>query len=265
MWMWCCLAMLAAEPELVTWDVEGVARQGLVYWPAKPPAAEGAAVVLAFHGHGGTGRSLARNFPIHEHWPEAVVIYPQGLPTPGGLVDPEGKLPGWQRRPGQEQDRDVKLVDTILDWVAKQRAIDTQRVYATGHSNGGAMTYLLWAVRAERFAGFAPSSSPSLAISARMKPRPVLHLAGEHDRLVPLASQLRTMDAVRRINGCAAEGRPWGQNGTLYPSAQGASVVTVIHPGGHELPRDAAQLVVRFFREVAGGDRQASSPPAGQP
>jgi polyhydroxybutyrate depolymerase len=260
MWLLWCMAVLAAEPEQVTWEVDGLTRQGLVYWPAMASEAGGAPVVLAFHGYGGNSRRFARSFPIHEHWPQAVVIYPQGLPTPG-ITDPEGKLPGWQRRPGQDNDRDLKLVDAILEWLPKQRAIDAQRVYATGHSNGGAMTYLLWAARAERFAGFAPSSSPGVALHPRVKPRPVLHLAGENDRLVPLQTQQRTMETVRQINGCAAEGRPWGQHGTLYPSPQGASVVTVIHPGAHALPADAAQQVVRFFREIAGGEgRQAASP-----
>jgi polyhydroxybutyrate depolymerase len=263
MWFLCCLAVLAAEPVQVTWEVEGVSRQGLVYWPTTPNDG-GAPVVLAFHGHGGTSARFARNFPIHAHWPQAVVVYPQGLPTTG-RSDPEGKLPGWQRRPGEERDRDLKLVDTILDWLPKQRAIDTRRIYATGHSNGGAFTYLLWVVRAERFAGFAPSSSPGLAITGRMQPRPVFHLAGETDRIVPLAAQQRTMEAIRQINGCAAEGQPWGQHATLYPSPKGTSVVTVVHPGGHALPADAAPQVVRFFREVAGGDEQAATAPPNRP
>lgn len=265
MWILWCMAVLAAEPQQVTWEVDGATRQGLVYWPATPETGP-APVVLAFHGHGGTSQRFARSFPIYTHWPQAVVIYPQGLPTPG-RTDPEGKLPGWQRRPGEENDRDLKLVDAILTWVAQQRAIDTRRIYATGHSNGGAMTYLLWAVRAERFAGFAPSSSPGMAISTQMQvtPRPVLHLAGENDRLVPLQAQKRTMEVVRQINGCATEGRPWGQHGTLYASPQGASVVTVIHPGTHALPTDAAQQVARFFREVAGGDRQAAPASPSQP
>lgn len=159
----------------------------------------------------------------------------------------------------------MKLVDTILEWLPKQRAIDARRIYATGHSNGGAFTYLLWAARTERFAGFAPFSSPGMAISVRMLPRPVFHLAGENDRLVPLQAQQRTMEAVRQINGCVAEGQPWGPHATLYPSPRGTSVVTVAHPGGHALPADAAQQVVRSFRELAGGDGQAVAAPPDRP
>ena len=31
-------------------------------------------VVFAFHGHGGTMRQASRSFPIHELWPQAIVM-----------------------------------------------------------------------------------------------------------------------------------------------------------------------------------------------
>ena len=86
------LALLLAtgDPEKVEWKVEGAAREGLVCAPSK----EGAGappLVFGFHGHGGSMQNAARSFKLHELWPEAVVIYLQGLPTPGQLTDPEGK------------------------------------------------------------------------------------------------------------------------------------------------------------------------------
>ena len=70
-----------------------VARQ---YAPPKAKEVE-SPVVFAFHGHGGTMRHAAATFGYHKVWPEAVVVYMQGLPTPGAITDPEGKRPGWQR------------------------------------------------------------------------------------------------------------------------------------------------------------------------
>lgn len=264
MWLLVSLALWMAEPQRVVWEVEGTPREGLVFWPTKPSGADGAPVVLAFHGHGGNSRRFAANFPIHAHWPEAVVVYPQGLPTPG-RTDPEGKLPGWQRTPGYAQDRDVKLVDAILAWLPTQRPIDNRRLYATGHSNGGAFTYLLWAVRAEKFAAFAPSSSPGLAVTREMTPRPALHLAGEHDQVVPLAAQQRTLAMIRQLNGCQEEGEAWGRYGRLYRSARGNHVVAVIHPGGHALPAEAAGQVVRFFRDEVEPGRRSQPLPGARP
>lgn len=62
-----------------------------------------APVVFAFHGHGGTMRNSAKKFRIHELWPEAIVVYPRGLPTPS-MTDPEGKKPGWQKTVDDQQD-----------------------------------------------------------------------------------------------------------------------------------------------------------------
>src|SRR5262245_40801632 len=62
-----------------TWTVDGVERTALVATPRT--SAPHQPLVLVFHGHGGTSANAARTFRIHELWPEAVVIYPQGLPT----------------------------------------------------------------------------------------------------------------------------------------------------------------------------------------
>jgi SAM-dependent methyltransferase len=55
-----------------------------------------APLFFAFHGHGGNMRQADRSFSYQAQWPEAVIVYPQGLPTPGQLTDPEGKRNGWR-------------------------------------------------------------------------------------------------------------------------------------------------------------------------
>ena len=98
-----------------------------------------------------------------------------------------------------------------------------------------------------------------------LQPKPVLHMAGENDPLVRFAWQQRTIDGLRKLNGCG-EGKPWGERCTLYPSPSGTPVVTYIHPGGHELPTDVPPVIVKFFQEhirqaAEGAVRRASSPP----
>ncbi len=70
------------EPTLRTWDVDGVKREALVYVPATKSGGK-VPLVFDFHGHGGTARHAARTHHIHETWPEAAVVYMQGLHTPG--------------------------------------------------------------------------------------------------------------------------------------------------------------------------------------
>ena len=85
-----------------------------------------------------------------------------------------------------------------------------------------------------------------------MTPKPVLHVAGEKDTLVKFVWQQRTIEALRKLNRCAAEGSPWGTNATCYASSVKAPVVALIHPGGHEMPPEAAPSIVRFFKTCCG-------------
>jgi polyhydroxybutyrate depolymerase len=231
------------------WTVDGVAREALIHLP--PEARTNATpLVFAFHGHGGSMHNAAWTFGYHARWPEAIVVYMQGLNTPGRLTDPEGKRPGWQQAEGDQGDRDLKFFDAVLASLEQDYRVDAKRIYASGHSNGGAFTYLLWAARGDCFAAFAPSAAVNARALPRLKPKPVLHVAGENDALVKFAWQQRMISALRKLNQCG-DGQPWevDKNCTLYPSKVGAPVVTSIHPGTHQFPAAAPAVIVEFFKQ----------------
>ena len=252
------------------WKVDGVVREALIHIPA-PTKTNTASIVFAFHGHGGSMSNAAKMFHYHTIWPEAIVVYMQGLNTPGRLTDPEGKKPGWQSGVGDQNDRDLKFFDKVLESLKKDHKVDTRRIYSTGHSNGGSFTYLLWEARGEIFAAFAPSASLSRTLvqpkengaatlnekttnlaSQAFAPKPVLHVAGESDPLVKFEWQKRMMDALRRLNHCG-EGKPWEKEKqcTIYESKVHAPVVTYIHPGTHKFPEEAPGIIVKFFKGQA--------------
>lgn len=262
------ISLSRAEGDLVRreWKINGVTP--LVHVPASAKT-KAAPIVFAFHGHGGSMQRSARMFGYHTIWPEAIVVYMQGLNTPGRLTDPEGKKPGWQQGVGAEGDRDLKFFDAVLASLKKDYKVDAKRIYCTGHSNGGSFTYLLWEARGKEFAAFAPSASVSRSLfpsmrgtdleettkknsSAAFVPKPVLHVAGENDSLVKFAWQKMMMNALRKMNQCG-EGKPWHdeKNCTIYESKVGAPVVTFIHPGTHKFPEEAPALIVKFFKEHA--------------
>jgi polyhydroxybutyrate depolymerase len=239
------LLLAAAEPTKLELTVAGVKREALVVAPAGPPKR----LVFDFHGHGGTARHAAQKHALHAHLPDAVVVYPQGLNTPGRLTDPEGKKSGWQHDAGDQADRDLKFFDALLTDLLKAHAVDPKRVYATGHSNGGGFTYLLWAERGDALAAVAPvAAGGGLRVIGKLKPKPCLHVAGEADPLVRFAGQRRVMDAVNRVNGCDGDGTPWEGKGKLF-TGKSAAFVEVVHPGGHEYPAFAAKLIATFFRQ----------------
>lgn len=237
----------AAQLERMTWVIDGVTREALIHVPAKVPDG-GAPLVFAFHGHGGSMAQASRSFPIHEKWPEAIVVYPQGLPTAGQLTDPKGERAGWQGRAGTEGDRDLRFFDIMLADLRQRHAIDPRRIYSTGHSNGGGFTYLLGAERGEVFAALAPSSSLLGRGFQKFKPKPVLHVASPQDELVKFAWQQRMLDYVLKLNGCAAF-KPEAMGYTSYPSKSGNDVAVYLHAGGHKYPSEVApELIVKFFQ-----------------
>jgi polyhydroxybutyrate depolymerase len=241
----------AADPARRAWTIDGVVREALVAGPASTPASAPAPLVFVFHGHGGTMGHAARTMTIHAHWPEAVVVFPQGLPTPGRLTDPEGKKAGWQREAGDQGDRDLKFVDAMLVSLRAERAIDGRRIYATGHSNGGSFTYLLWAERGSVFSAFAPSAAVIARGAGKLAPRPVLHLGSPQDPLVKWAWQSRMIDHVLAVNDCGPRSPDEPGYVRYEPRGKGgASVAVFIHDGGHGYPEGAPERIVNFFRDL---------------
>ncbi len=269
------------------WKIDGVEREALLHLPQTP---KGAPVVFGFHGHGGSMRNGARMFHIETLWPEAVVVYMQGVPTPGHITDFEGKLNGWQKTVGDQNDRDLKFFDAVLATLKKEYNVDSKRVYATGHSNGGAFSYLLWEARGDQFAGFAPSACAFVSLldnaerraallktlnaedrakyepvlkkrpdrDVKLSSKPVLHIAGTNDPLVKFAWQLPTIAGVRQLNQCG-KGIPWplDKSCTLYPSEVKADVVTYIHSGTHKYPEEAPEIIVKFFKSLDASPTKA--------
>ena len=232
------------------WNIDGTAREALVYAPAAAKT-HPCPLVFAFHGHGGKMNLAAEKFAYHSHWPQAIVVYMQGLNTPGLLTDPEGKRSGWQMAPGDHNDRDLKFFDAVLASLKQDYRVDAKRVYSTGHSNGGAFTYQLWAVRGDVFAAIAPCAAAARpGFFKDFRPKPVFHMAGENDPLVKFEWQKMTIDAVRKLNDCS-DGTSWAPSCTIYPSKSGTPVVTYIHSSGHQFPADVPALIVRFFKEHA--------------
>jgi polyhydroxybutyrate depolymerase len=119
-------------------------------------------------------------------------------------------------------------------------------------SNGANFTYVLWSARPGIFAAYAPCAGIlRYPENLTLKPGPVLHFAGESDRTAPFEMQQESMAKVREVNGCKATSVEWGALCKLYParSRSGAPFVSFIHKGGHSIPPQAVELMIKFFKE----------------
>ncbi len=244
------------------WNVNDEERTGLVHLPVLDKGLQ-APLVFVWHGHGGSSRGAARQFRIHQHWPTAIVVYPQGLPTPSRLIDPEGLRSGWQSAGDAKTNRDILFFDAMLeDWVGRG-IVDPELVFSTGHSNGGGFTYNLLVERGKRLAAIAPSSSASARHRNRAFPKiPVFHVAGRNDRLVKMEWQQATIDRLLRFYDCGSPKQWGGRPDCLeYASKEGHTLVTYVHEGTHKMPEDAGALIVRFFQRHAQLVRMRSSNP----
>lgn len=227
-------------------EVNQVSRQALMFIP-KSALRTPTPVVFVFHGSGATVRDYANKRKFHTLWPNAIWVYPQGLPRG------EGKQPDktvWRiELPGAQGNPDIEFFDHMLSYLKHEFRLDEQRIYASGNSNGGFFTYLLWHERADIFAALGPSACFSKFALSGLKPLPVYHVAGRKDDKVPFWKQSATIADIKVINKCGEAVKLPARGCTRFPSEAKAPLVTFIHPGGHDYPDAAGPMLVRFLKQ----------------
>src|SRR5438552_1700162 len=214
-------------PQIMTWHLDGDTRRAIVYAPSADSPGGKAPLVFSFHGHGDNMQNF-RHTAMHRAWPEAIVVYFQGLPSR------RDGLAGWQVEKGQDDDRDLKLVDAALASLHDKFKVDEARIYSTGFSNGANFTYLLWAERPRVFAAFAAVAGRLRPSVQPTQPKPLLHIAGTRDATIRFADQQDAIETARRVDSATSKGAFCGNGCTIYGSPGAASVMTWIHAGGHE-------------------------------
>jgi polyhydroxybutyrate depolymerase len=241
MMLWAHTA-LAQRVEVKTWKLNGETRRAIVYSPSAESASGRAPLVFSFHGRGDDMENF-QHTALHRAWPEAIVVYFQGLPNRSN------GLAGWQVERGQDDDRDLKLVDAALTLLREEFKVDETRIYATGFSNGANFTYLLWSERPGVFAAFAPVAARLRPAVQPKQPKPIFHVAGIEDKQIPYADQQEAIATARRVDGAVGTGESCGEGCTIYGTAGRAQVMTWIHAGGHEYPESTSERIVKFFRD----------------
>lgn len=238
------LGMAEAACAYRTFPVAGQERTGIVCSPASSNGP--APVLLVFHGRGGSAADIAAGSRFHLAWPEALVVYLDGLPGIPAPYDPEGRYAGWQLNPGEAGDRDLALTDVVLESLAASYVIDRRHIFAAGHSNGSAFCTVLWATRPQRFAGFAFSAAQAGQRIRTVEPKPVFMGMGVQDTLIPFAWQRLSIPLLAERYGFKP---PEAVPGTsLLTGNNGVEAMIAIHAGGHQWPPQQTAQIVEFFK-----------------
>lgn len=230
-------------------------RSYRLYRPVGLPAS--APLVVVMHGVSGSGKQVERDYRWDELADSAsfAVAYPDGL---GEAWNVDGQT--CCGRSGREGVDDVGFISAAVDDIAKNLGVDAARVYATGMSNGGIMSYTL-ACTTDLFAAIGPVAGTQLNACSTAHPVSVMHIHGTADELVPYRGgpgysvingpPVPDVNAFwRNVDQCAAPSAT--TNGSITTStaacAGGREVVLVtVDRGGHEWPDFATQQLWEFF------------------
>jgi predicted peptidase len=99
-------------------------------------------------------------------------------------------------------DRQLKVVNELLDGIMSTHAVDLQRVYLTGLSMGGFGSWSLAAQSPEKFAAAVPicgAGDPKRA--DRLKDLPIWVFHGEQDNVIPIKRSTEMVEAIRAAGG----------------------------------------------------------------
>jgi polyhydroxybutyrate depolymerase len=116
---------------------------------------------------------------------------------------------------------DVALVRAIFEEVGTHVNVDLDRVYATGLSNGGFMSFRLACEASDIFAAVAPGAgaltsnelgwgdtASDFAACSPSEPVSVLEMHGTADSIVPYNLQAPSLEGIARVNGCGTTTAP---------------------------------------------------------
>ena len=244
------LALLQSEGSIVskTWTVNEDERTALVHMPTKA-SSEKSPLVFVWHGHRGSSEKFLEKCPVHKFWPEAIVVYPQGLKT-RTPYDRKGEHTGWQHSIGDYSDRDVAFFDTMYEYFSELDIIDPKQVHCAGSSNGGSFTYILLQMRPNAFASAAPAitshSGLKDGLSIKLPPIPILHFTGKKER--SFHKQKRLVEKIVESRDARLVGNWQGRSGVhLYKSSEG-DLIWFVHSNGHRWRYIDTLPMVNFFK-----------------
>lgn len=181
-------------------QIDGEKRDYIVYAPSSG-LPENPVLVLALHPLGASNTQFRSMSGWNDKADEEkfVVVYPQGVTTinMGGA-----NLIGWDIT----GDSDVKFMTDLIDTLYDRYKIDRNRVYSTGFSMGGMLSYILACRVSDKIAAIGPDAGYPVGQNAGSctpsVPVPVCHVHGADDDFVKYSELPPWIQKFTEVNKC---------------------------------------------------------------
>ena len=158
-------------------------RRYVLFVPKVSPLKSGKmALVFVFHGGGGNAEHAIETTRMHKLAAREgfIVVYPEGT----GREVMRKFMATWNAGvccgdAARENVDDIGFISKLIDTLARDYPVDLTRVYATGLSNGGALSYRLACELTDKIAAVAPVGyNGEIEICHPSRPVPIMHVHG---------------------------------------------------------------------------------------
>lgn len=161
-------------------------RTASIYVPPTYSASKPAPLVLAFHGGGGNAANAQRTVQMKQHADRHgfIIAYPSGT---GRFKDRLLTWNAWNCCAYAMQNNvdDVGFARELIAELKRRYSIDAKRIYATGLSNGGMLSYRLACEISDQIAAIAPVAGSLNTDSCRPRePVSIVIFHGTEDQYV---------------------------------------------------------------------------------
>jgi polyhydroxybutyrate depolymerase len=169
--------------------------------------------------------------------------------------------------PGFDQPSDqLRIFDALYAHLAGNYCIDTEQVFALGHSSGAAFSELLACERGSRLRGVAAVAG-ALVLPECAERSAMLLIHGERDAVVPVSRGRAGRDHFLVANGCGREASPIGAPGCvsyvgcepLLPVEWCEHSEPTYQNTNHGWPSFASAEIARFFATLGRAPRPAGT------
>jgi len=216
----------SAQYDSIPYD--GNDRTYLLHLPTEYLETDSVPLVIAMHGGFGSAINLQTQsqLSVKADTENFIVVYPEGVKSGFNIRTWNA---GWCCGYASSSNiDDAGFISTLLDTLISKYSIDTNRIYATGMSNGGFMSYRLACELSDRIAAIAPvAASMSMTTCTPGDPVPVIEFHSYLDENVPYlggigsgpsnhynSPQDSVMNAWAALNSCTVS------NDTIIDNAQ---------------------------------------------